>query len=247
MPIEQATYNKSLVNWKDCTQPYAVDLCAFRNHKRGRSKGCPRHPDPKVCTNSEKMAITRRKTKVINTIKSVGTYEQQRLILLKVLTDPSFRDFSSSIGINMKEIQAGQQVLRCSRKLIVRSKNGRRRTSVVKRTVVQAKCVGLLPTPTKEPSTDNEESPPTQRELSMREISRRLGFTYGTGHRSLSLAQTKRADIAEGKKEGWIMLSEDKQRSKYTPELLTTLEYWIENNEMVRHSPFKDSLIVKRD
>ncbi len=121
------------------------------------------------------------------------------------------------------------------------------RTSAVKRTVVQAMCVGLLPTPTKEPSTNNEESPPTQRELSMREISQRLGFTKGTGHRALLLARTKRADIAEGKKEGWIMLSEDKQRSKYTPELLTVLEYWIENNEMVRHSPFKDSLIIKRD
>ena len=43
------------------------------------------------------------------------------------------------------------------------------------------------------------------------------------------------------------MLSEDEQPSKYTPELLTALEYWIENNEMVQHSPFKDSLIIKRD
>ena len=108
-------------------------------------------------------------------------------------------------------------------------------------------CVGLLLTPTKELSTDNEVSPPTQRELSMREISRQMGFTWGTGQRALSLAKTKQADIAEGNEEGWIMLSEDEQRSKYTPELLTALEYWIENNEMVRHSPFKDSLIVKRD
>ena len=116
----------------------------------------------------------------------------------------------------------------------------------MKRTVVQAMCVGLLPTPTKEPSTDNEETPPTQRELSMQEISRRLGFTWGTGQRALSLAKTKQADIAEGNEEGWIMLSEDEQCSKYTPELLTALEHWIENNEMVQHSPFKDSLIIKR-
>ena len=136
--------------------------------------------------------------------------------------------------------------MQCSRKLTARSKNGRCQTSVAKRTVVQAMCVGLLPTPTKEPSTNDEVSPPKQRELSMREISRELGFTWGTGHRALSLARTKQADIAEGKKEGWIMLSEDKQRSKYTPELLTALEYWIENNEMVQHSPFKDSLIIKR-
>ena len=105
-------------------------------------------------------------------------------------------------------------------------------------------CIGLLPTPMKEPSTDDEISPPTQRELSMREISRELGFTWGTGQRALSSAKTKRADIDEGNKEGWIMLTEDEQRSKYTPELLTALEYWIENNEMVQHSPFKDSLII---
>ena len=134
--------------------------------------------------------------------------------------------------------------MQCSRKLIARSKNGRCRTSVAKRTVVQAMCVGLLPTPTKEPSTNDEVSPPTQRELSMQEIRGQLGFTWGTGQRALSLAKTKRADIAEGNKEGWIMLSEDEQRSKYTPELLTALEYCIENDEMVQHSPFKDSIIM---
>ena len=111
VPIEQATYNKSPINWKDCTQqPYAVDLRAFRNHTRGRNNGRPRHPDPKVCTSSEHTAISRAKTKIMKTITSVGTYEQQRLILLKVLTDPSFCDLSSSIGINMKEIQAVRQV-----------------------------------------------------------------------------------------------------------------------------------------
>jgi hypothetical protein len=183
----------------------------------------------------------------MQTITSVGTHEQQRLILLKVLTDPSFRDLSSSIGINMKDIQAGRQVMQCSRKLIARSKNGKRRTSVAKRTVVQALCVGLLPTPTKILNTDDEVSPPTERELSMQEISRQLGFTWATGRRALSSAKMKRADIAEGNEQGWIMLSEDEQRSKYTPELLTALEYWIENNEMVRHSPFKNSLIIKSD
>ena len=95
--------------------------------------------------------------------------------------------------------------------------------------------------------TDDEVSPPTERELSMREISRQLGFNWATGRRALSSAKMKRAEIAEGNEQGWIMLSEDEQRSKYTPELLTALEYWIENNDMVRHSPFKDNLVIKRD
>ena len=72
VPIEQATYNKSLVNWKDCTRPYAVDLRAFWDHTHGRSKGRPRHPDPKVCTNSEHTAISCAKIKVMETYNKCG-------------------------------------------------------------------------------------------------------------------------------------------------------------------------------
>ena len=43
------------------------------------------------------------------------------------------------------------------------------------------------------------------------------------------------------------MLNEDEQQTKYTNELLDALEYWIENNNMVRHSPFKDNLVIKQD
>ena len=43
------------------------------------------------------------------------------------------------------------------------------------------------------------------------------------------------------------MLTEDEQRSKYTNELISALEYWIENNDMVCHSSFKDNLVIKRD
>ncbi len=81
----------------------------------------------------------------------------------------------------------------------------------------------------------------------MREISKQLGLSVGTGHRTLSSIKKKQSDIAEGRKEGWIMLNEDEQRTKYTNELLDALEYWIENNNMVRHSPFKDNLVIKQD
>ena len=43
------------------------------------------------------------------------------------------------------------------------------------------------------------------------------------------------------------MLNKDEQQTKYTNELLDALEYWIENNDMVRHSPFKDNLVIKQD
>jgi hypothetical protein len=61
----------------------------------------------------------------------------------------------------------------------------------------------------------------------MREISKQLGFSVGTGHRTLSSVEKKRSDIAEGRKEGWIMLNDDEQRTKYTNELLEALEYWV--------------------
>jgi hypothetical protein len=61
------------------------------------------------------------------------------------------------------------------------------------------------------------------------------------------VAQKKRSDIADGDKDGWIMLADDELRSKYTDELLYALEYWMENNDMVRHSPFKDNLVIKID
>ena len=34
---------------------------------------------------------------------------------------------------------------------------------------------------------------------------------------------------------------------QYTDELISALEYWIENNDMVCHSPFKDNLVIKQD
>ena len=152
----------------------------------------------------------------------------------------------------MNETKLGQQLLRCARKLIGRTQKssnknkGRCQTSVVKRSVTKALCLGLLPTPTKEIS-NNGSVISSQREISMREISKQLGFSVGTGHRTLSSVEKKRSDIAEGRKEGWIMLNDNEQQTKYTNELLEAWEYWVENNNMVRHCPFKDNLVIKPD
>ncbi len=154
--VSQATFNKTPVKWEDCAPPYAVDKRAFRNHTCGRNKGLPCDTDPIVRTVGERMATLGAKTKVLKSLISVGTFEQQRLILLRVLSNPSIRDLSSSIGINLNKIQLGQQLLRCARKFIWRTKNspedngGQYRTSVSKRSVVKALCLGLLPTTTKD-------------------------------------------------------------------------------------------------
>ena len=139
------------------------------------------------------------------------------------------------------------------KKLIQRTKNcldkngGRCWPSVAKWSVVKALCVSLLPTPTKEPSNNGDLITSNPRDISLRQISNQLGFSSGSGHWTLSLVQKKRADISEGTKEGWIMLNKEEQRSKYMDELISALEFWIENNDMVRHSPFKDNLVILRD
>jgi hypothetical protein len=116
--VSQATFNKSVVNWEECTPPYAVDQRAFWNHTRGKNKGQPRDSDPNICTVGERMASSRAKKKVLNAILCIGTLEQQRLILLQVLSDPFIQNILSSIGINMKETKLGQQFLQCARKLV---------------------------------------------------------------------------------------------------------------------------------
>ncbi len=137
-----------------------------------------------------------------------------------MLSDPSIQNIVSSIGINMNETKLGQQLLRCARKLIGHTQNSSNknkspcRTSVVKRLVVKALCLGLLPTPTKEISNDGSVIS-SQREISMREISEQLGFSVGTGHRTLSSVEKKQSNIAEGRKEGWITLNDNEQRTKY--------------------------------
>jgi hypothetical protein len=112
-PIEsQATFNKSPVKWEDCVPPHAVDERDFIKSYSWSKKGLPCDPNPSVRTVGEQMATSRAKGRVMNSIKHVGLLEQQRLILLKVLSDPSIGDISLSIGINMKEIKLGQQLLR---------------------------------------------------------------------------------------------------------------------------------------
>jgi len=69
---------------------------------------------------SEFRARRYAKQKVIKSLLNVGTLEQQRLVLLHVLSDRKV-DIASSIGVNMALIQMCQQVLRCAKKLIVRA------------------------------------------------------------------------------------------------------------------------------
>ena len=63
----------------------------------------------------------------------------------------------------------------------------------------------------------------------------------------MSLSSKKRRQIADGNRDGWIMMDEDSIRTKYFDELIDSLEIWMENNEMVCHNPCKGEEITKRD
>jgi hypothetical protein len=75
--------------------------------------------------------------------------------------------------------------------------------------------------------------PTTEKNISIRELSRQLGFSNGSGQRFLSSAKKKRAGIANGLTDGWVMLTEEQARSKYTKELLDGLKHWLDSCELV--------------
>ncbi len=189
------------------------------------------------------------KSKVIKSLLKVGTFEQQRYILLHVLSDPIVCNIASSIGVNMSDICVGQQIIKCAKKLIHRARrtnNKNFKVSSRKRYLVKAISVAFLPTPTKiesDPRCLNKK----KKDTSMHELSRTLGFTNGTGWRTMTTAESKRGEIADGGANGWFMLDDDDERTKYSDNLLDSLELWMVNNDMVLENPCKGELVIKRD
>ena len=242
--VSHTTYNNQKVNWSECMRSYPVNERAFSVYSRGLRLGQPRHADDKT---SEYKECNRAKRRVIDTLLKSGSFEQQRLTLLKVLSDPLVVDITSSIGINMAEISSLREFIVNIKKMFSRSRttaNKNYRTSKAQTCLVNAICVGLSRTPPKD-TTDHNSARGLS--LSWRGFSRLLGLSVGSGQRIMSLSSKKRRQIADGNRDGWIMMDEDSVRTKYSDELLDSLEIWMENNEMVCHNPCKGEEIIKRD
>jgi hypothetical protein len=111
---------------------------------------------------------------------------------------------------------------------------------------VKASSVAFLPTPPKNDS-DPHCSNNRKRDISIRELTRILGFSNGTGWHTMTIAESKRGEIANEGANGWIMLDEDDERTKYLDNLLDSLELWMVNNDMVLDNPCKGELVIKRD
>ena len=63
----------------------------------------------------------------------------------------------------------------------------------------------------------------------------------------MSLSSKKRRQIADGTQNGWILVDDNRVRTKYSDNLLDSLEIWMENNKMVCHNPCKGERIIMRD
>ena len=234
--LSKASYNNRPVNWSTCSTPYPINERAFSVYSHGTKRGQPRN---NIIT--EGKAKQYAKNKVIKALLNVGSTEQ---ILLNVLSDRRVCDISSSIGVNMSNIQDAQQILRCAKKLVQRatatdSKNFK--VSTNKQAVLQALTVALLPTPTKQSENQISSS------ISRRALSRLIGLSVGAGHRITSEAGKKRDAIADGNNDRWIMVNDDDKRSKYSEDLLDDFGTWLQNNDKVTYNPCKGETIIKRD
>lgn len=250
--LSQAKHNNKKVDWSQCTDPYEVDERAFKNYKRhhlSEDREECRHEvgqeNTAAALQIELKAKNYEKRKVIKAFRTTGSFEQRRLVLLHFLSDPEIRDIASSIGVNLREVRVARHILQCYRKLLNRSqtntnKNGR--LIHIKRAMVHSLSVAASKTPPKDGAK------PDYSAISRREMIRQLAFSSNSsGYRNFTKGEKKRAQIADGRIEGWLMIDEEEERTKFTTEFFDLFENWIENNEMVKISPDKKDTLTKHD
>jgi len=107
-PIQQAYHNRATVNWSNCMKPYEIDEQAFR---------IPVAPKD---TAASILAENRRKNyfkrKLVEHLTTVGSFEQQRLVLMSTLTDPKVVNVASSLGVNLEEARVHRDICHSIRK-----------------------------------------------------------------------------------------------------------------------------------
>ena len=118
------------------------------------------------------------------------------------------------------------------------------RTSKAQTSLINAICVGL----SKPPSTDKTGHLTTSgHSLSWRGFGRLFSLSVGSGQRIMSFSSKKCRQIADGTQNKWILVGDDKVRTKYSDKLLDSLEIRMDNNGMVCHNPCKGEEIIKQD
>lgn len=232
--FSQAIYNKQPVDWSKgpCWEP--VDNRAFRT---------PGQDDSVQSRINENWRMNNAKRRIVHSITRSGMNgSQQRKAVLAALCDPDVRGIMSSLGVNLKDVNATQEIMYNMRRIIGRAQKrtdpkGRGRISDQRSNLVEAVVRAAVPSPSRRANS----------QLSMRRLTKSLGLSsYGAGQRLIKMALEKRAQIAEDNSIGWdSTVHED--RTKYTGEFMDKLEHWVENNRHVYSSPCKNDLLYKRD
>jgi hypothetical protein len=190
---------------------------------------------------AERQAKSRATKKYIACVQSLGTKNQQALVIRDASVRPEIRVPSKSAGFNdaratsLAMIHQDQQKKMIARALMTKTKKGRAPDD--NRSFAESVLVAMASSPS------NPGDPPKP---SKRKQIESFGLNYTTGMRLLKSATRKRKQLT-GKEEGalWASVKRRKGYSKISPEVREELLDWIANHENVISSPIaKDALLV---
>jgi hypothetical protein len=232
--IQQAARFQNASLLVDAIKAPPINENAFKYSAKASNNAAPRS---KV---AERQAKSRALKKYISCVQSLGSEEQQALIMRDASVRPEIRVPSKAAGFNDARASLAidhqvQQKKMLSRALATPQKQGRAPDD--NRSFAESLLVAIAPSP---------ERVRDVQKTSQRAKIESLGLSYTTGRRLLKSAAKKRKRLTE-KEEGalWSFVKRRKGHSKVGPELRKELLEWIMNHENVIASPIaKDTLLV---
>jgi len=235
-PLQQPTYNNERIDMSSTTNNYPpMDMKAFHYYKpdKGEPRGQPRAPGKHNIKIVAKHASKRAKKKVVNALLNAGGWEQQRETLYNLIIDPQFRDMYRSLsGVDGEEARVGCHVLKSIKKVmskVMATQNKNFKQTNKQRRFIRCLSILVSSIPTKSSG------------ITERMLGRFLGFSTGAAHRNFKKGRQKAALIMVGDEEGYELIEEEKDRSKYSAEELKRFDNWILNEcEVVVDNPCKD-------
>jgi hypothetical protein len=231
--IQQAARFQNASLLVDAIKAPPINENAFKYSAKASNNAAPRS---KV---AERQAKSRALKKYISCVQSLGSEEQQALIMRDASVRPEIRVPSKAAGFNDARASLAidhqvQQKKMLSRALATPQKQGRAPDD--NRSFAESLLVAIAPSP---------ERVRDVQKTSQRAKIESLGLSYTTGRRLLKSAAKKRKRLTE-KEEGalWSFVKRRKGHSKVGPELRKELLEWIMNHENVIASPIaKDTLL----
>ena len=174
--------------------------------------------------------------RLVDQITTAGSFEQQRLVLIAALTDPLVVNVASSIGINLEEAAVHRDIIINTRSYLRRAKTTTNKNHKIgnnKCMLVNAICTAAIKTPPKNKDNVSKGRGGHRRNRGITKVCKVLGLTYGSGYRSITRGEKKRRQTVDQADEGWVLIDEEKERSKYSNDFKHKLDHWISTNSKV--------------